>query len=110
MTVGCLRHQRRVESALGIATSALLLLAGGCASLANTPAQDVAWTRWGICHTQAPGTEIRNVQLDGRIRFWYVVPRRPPSHARLSAPGGEHRAGAPRGHRGLVAARCLNAR
>lgn len=74
MTVGCLRHQRRVESALGIATSALLLLAGGCASLANTPAQDVAWTRWGICHTQAPGTEIRNVQLDGRIRFWYVVP------------------------------------
>ena len=74
MTIGCLRRQRRAETALVIAATTLLLLAGGCVSLANTPAQDVAWTRWGICHTQAPGTEIRNVQLDGRIAFWYVVP------------------------------------
>jgi hypothetical protein len=74
MTTGSSRYQRCVEIGLVIATGALLLLAVGCASLANTPAQDVAWTRWGICHAQAPGTEIRNVQLDGRIRFWYVVP------------------------------------
>jgi hypothetical protein len=74
MTIGCLRYQRRAQTARVIATTALSLLAGGCVSLANTPAQDAAWTRWGVCHTQAPGTEIRNVQLDGRIRFWYVVP------------------------------------
>jgi hypothetical protein len=74
MTVGCLRHRRRATTALVIATTALSLLANGCASLANTPAQDVAWNRWGICQTQATGTAIRNVHLDGRIVFWYFGP------------------------------------
>jgi len=64
----------RPRTALAIVATVLSLMAGGCASLANTPAQDAAWTRWGTCHTRAPGTEIRDVQLDGRIRFWYVVP------------------------------------
>src|SRR5262249_9560738 len=36
----------------------------------NTPAQDVAWSRWTTCRSQVPGVEIRNVQLDGRISFW----------------------------------------
>jgi hypothetical protein len=71
MTIGCRPHQRRATTALA---TALSLLAGGCASLVNTPAQDVAWSRWRICHTQAIGTEIRNVQLDGRIAFWYWGP------------------------------------
>ena len=74
MTIGCLRHPRRATTALVIATTALSLLANGCASLVNTPAQDVAWSRWRICHTQARGSEIRTVQLDGRIAFWYYGP------------------------------------
>ena len=72
MTIGCLPHQRRATTVIAIA--ALSLLAGGCASLVNTPAQDVAWSRWRICHTQVSGSEIRNVQLDGRIAFWYYGP------------------------------------
>lgn len=72
--IGSLPHQRCVTTALVIATTVLSLLAGGCASLVNTPAQDVAWSRWSICHTQATGTEIRNVQSDGRIAFWYYGP------------------------------------
>ena len=74
MTIGRLRQQRRATTALVMATTALSLLANGCASLVNTPAQDVAWNRWRICQTQATGTEIRNVQLDGRIVFWYYGP------------------------------------
>jgi|KBSSwiStaDraftv2_1062776.scaffolds.fasta_scaffold12745_5 hypothetical protein len=74
MTIGSLRHQRRARTALVITATALLLLANGCASLVNTPAQDVAWNRWRTCQTEATGTEIRTVQLDGRIVFWYFGP------------------------------------
>jgi hypothetical protein len=42
--------------------------------LVNTAAQDVAWSRWALCHSQAIGTEIRNVQVDGRIAFSYSGP------------------------------------
>ena len=72
MTIRCLPHQWRATTVIAIA--ALSLLAGGCGSLVNTPAQDVAWSRWRICHTQVSGSEIRNVQLDGRIAFWYYGP------------------------------------
>jgi len=48
------------------------LLASGCASLSNTPAQDLAWSRWTTCHPRAAGTEITTVQPDGRISFWYA--------------------------------------
>ena len=47
---------------------ALLMVA--CATVTNTPAQDEAWRRWEACRSQAPGSDIRNVQLDGRISFW----------------------------------------
>jgi hypothetical protein len=73
-TIGCLLHERRAPIALIILATALSLLAAGCASLANTPAQDLAWSRWNICHPQAIGTEIRTVRLDGRISFWYYGP------------------------------------
>jgi hypothetical protein len=46
----------------------------GCASLVNTAAQDVAWSRWALCHRQAIGTETRNVQVHGRIAFSYSGP------------------------------------
>jgi len=74
MTIGCLPRQRRATIALLIATIAWSLLAGGCASLKNTTEQDVAWSRWATCHAQVSGTEIRNVQPDGRISFWYFGP------------------------------------
>jgi hypothetical protein len=47
---------------------ALLMVA--CSAVTNTPAQDEAWRRWEACRGQAPGSDIRNVQLDGRISFW----------------------------------------
>ena len=68
------RHHRRATIGLVVVSIAWSLLTGGCASLANTPAQDEAWSRWAICHTQASGTEIKNVQPDGRISFWYYGP------------------------------------
>ncbi len=63
--------QWRGPTSLIVTAAALSLLAAGCASLANTPAQDLAWSRWTACHTQATGTELHTVQLDGRISFWY---------------------------------------
>ena len=74
MTIPRRLHRRRATAALVVASSVLSLLAAGCASLANTPAQDIAWNRWSVCHSQVAGTEIRTVQLDGRILFWYAGP------------------------------------
>ena len=34
------------------------------------PAQDEAWRRWEACRSQVPGSDIRSVQIDGRIMFW----------------------------------------
>jgi hypothetical protein len=47
---------------------ALLMVA--CSTVTNTPAQDEAWRRWEACRSQVTGSDIRNVQLDGRITFW----------------------------------------
>jgi hypothetical protein len=52
-------------------TSILLgLFTANCAALKNTPAQDEAWSRWAACRSQVTGSDIRSVQLDGRITFW----------------------------------------
>jgi hypothetical protein len=56
------------------AAGALSALISGCASLANTPEQDLAWSRWAICRTQVPGADVRRVQTDGRIFFWFSGP------------------------------------
>jgi len=53
-----------------VVPAALGLLMAACASLHNTPAQDLAWNRWTACRIQISGTDIRTVQLDGRISFW----------------------------------------
>jgi len=45
-----------------------------CSTVTNTPAQDEAWRRWEACQSQSPGSDIRSVQLDGRISFWAVGP------------------------------------
>ena len=55
-----------------VVAAALALLMAACASLHNTPAQDLAWDRWTACHNQFSGTDIRTVGLDGRISFWSI--------------------------------------
>ncbi len=57
---------------VGVVPAALGLLMAACASLHNTPAQDLAWDRWTACHNQFSGTDIRTVGLDGRISFWSI--------------------------------------
>ena len=64
----------RATAARVMASGILSLLGAGCASVANTPAQDLAWNRWHACHARIAGTEIRTVQMDGRISFWYLGP------------------------------------
>jgi hypothetical protein len=41
-----------------------------CSTVKNTPAQDEAWRRWEACRSQVTGSDIRTVELDGRISFW----------------------------------------
>ncbi len=83
--------RRRTTASLVMATGLLSTLAAGCAPLANTPAQDLAWNRWAACHAQVSGTAIRNVRSDGRISFWYTGPedrRAMLDCIRLAANGG----------------------
>ena len=54
----------RVKASLAIGGLALALTA--CA-IANTPAQDLAYSRWAAC--SAPYTQLERVDLDGRITF-----------------------------------------
>jgi len=65
------RTSRRSWAAGSIA---LALLATGCASFENTPAQDAALTRWTACRNQMIGPDLRTVGLDGRITFWANSP------------------------------------
>jgi hypothetical protein len=53
------------------ATSVLGILVVACATLHNTPAQDLAWSRWSACRAQLAGVDMRTVQPDGRLSFWY---------------------------------------
>jgi hypothetical protein len=63
------RLRRRLARAC--VTGALGLLTAACASLQNTPAQELAWSRWSACRPQVAGVDIRTVQPDGRLSFWY---------------------------------------
>ena len=64
-------RRHRAPLPLALTAAVWLLAAGGCASLGNTPEQELAWSRWGACHSRASGTELNTVQVDGRISFWY---------------------------------------
>lgn len=44
----------------------MLATAAGCAAARNTPAQELAWERWGTCNHFATIT-IDRVELDGRL-------------------------------------------
>ncbi len=62
---------RRLAQATPLpATVALGFLMAACASVHNTPEQDLAWNRWAVCRSQISGADVRLVQLDGRISFW----------------------------------------
>jgi hypothetical protein len=45
---------------------ALVLTAAGCATSGNTPAQDLAWERWGSCNHLGTIT-LDRVEQDGRL-------------------------------------------
>ena len=43
-----------------------ILMTAGCATSGNTPAQNLAWERWGACNH--PGTiSLERVEQDGRL-------------------------------------------
>ena len=44
----------------------MAVTATGCATLQNTPAQDVAWERWQTCNHFAT-INLERIDLDGRI-------------------------------------------
>jgi hypothetical protein len=67
-------RRRHAAMSLILAAGILFVLVSGCASLANTPEQDLALSRWNACRTQVPSAELRRVQTDGRIFFWYSGP------------------------------------
>jgi len=49
-----------------IMLAVMLLAAGGCAGARNTPAQDLAWERWGECN-HFPTIAFERIELDGRL-------------------------------------------
>ena len=44
----------------------LVVMAAGCATSGNTPAQDLAWERWGACNHLGTIT-LDRVDQDGRL-------------------------------------------
>jgi hypothetical protein len=44
----------------------MMATAAGCAAARNTPAQELAWERWGACNHFSTIT-IDRVELDGRL-------------------------------------------
>lgn len=64
-TNALLRRTLRAALRLVLAT---LLLAAGCATLADTPAQERAERRWESCRAAAPGAQLTRVDPDGRLR------------------------------------------
>jgi len=56
--------------AVVIGSCGVALLLGACA-IANTPQQDLAYTRWAKCNSTS-GT-LERIDLDGRITFRYTT-------------------------------------
>ena len=55
--------------ATGVALCVLAILLGACATIANTPQQDLAYAQWAKCNSSFP-VVLERVDLDGRITFW----------------------------------------
>ena len=58
----------------------LVAAVAGCAAARNTPAQDLAWERWGTCNHFSTIT-FERIELDGRL----VVAAYEVDHARFAA-------------------------
>jgi hypothetical protein len=43
-----------------------ILMAAGCATSGNTPAQELAWERWGACN-RFPTIAFERIEMDGRL-------------------------------------------
>jgi len=52
--------------AIGVSLLILMAVAAGCATVRNTPAQDLAWERWKTCDHFAALT-LERIDLDGRL-------------------------------------------
>ena len=52
--------------AIGASLFRLVVLAAGCATVRNTPVQDLAWERWKTCDHFAAIT-LERIDLDGRL-------------------------------------------
>ena len=50
----------------------LALALGACATLANTPEQNLAYERWAHC--SRPSVALQSVSVDGQIAFFYTNP------------------------------------
>ncbi len=59
----------RIVTALAAFTATLWI--SGCASVTNTPAQDLAWGRWHQCSARFPTALLRQIRPDGQISFSY---------------------------------------
>ena len=59
-----------LKEAVVIGSCGVALLLGACA-IANTPQQDLAYTRWAKCNSTS-GT-LERIDLDGRITFRYTT-------------------------------------
>ena len=68
------RLARRRAALLSGVSMVAALVAAACASLANTPAQDLAYGRWRVCEREITGVQLRMVAADGRISFWHRGP------------------------------------
>ena len=44
----------------------MMATAAGCAAARNTPAQELAWERWGACNRFSTIT-LERIELDGRL-------------------------------------------
>ena len=51
---------------IGVSLLMLVVMAAGCATVRNTPAQDLAWERWKTCDHFATIT-LERIDLDGRL-------------------------------------------
>ena len=59
----------RALKATGVGLCGLAIFLGACATIANTPQQDLAYARWAKCNSSFP-VVLERVDLDGRITFW----------------------------------------
>jgi hypothetical protein len=54
---------------IGLSLLMALVTTAGCATMRNTPAQDLAWERWQACD-HFTNVRVERVDLDGRLVVW----------------------------------------